>query len=60
MPKRNEKTVAESRAPQRLGTLQTPKIEIDFDSLIAAGIAAVVIKPANLPYWSVQPYRLWP
>jgi len=47
MAKRNEKTVAQPLSPQRPGTLQTPKTEIDFESLIVAGIAAVVIKPAK-------------
>jgi hypothetical protein len=47
MAKRNEKTVAEPLSPQRPGTLQTPKTEIDFESLIVAGIATVVIKPSK-------------
>jgi hypothetical protein len=54
MAKRNEKTVAKSPAPQRLGTLPTSKTEIDFESLIAAGIATVVIKPAK------KRRRSWP
>jgi hypothetical protein len=48
MPKRNGKTAPESPSPQRPGTQQTLKIEIDFESLIAAGIATVVIKPAKM------------
>jgi hypothetical protein len=40
MDKRN--TVAKSLSPQGPGTLRTPKTEIDFESLIVAGIAAVV------------------
>jgi hypothetical protein len=47
MAKRNEKTVAKSLSPQKPQTVQTPKADIDFESLIAAGIAAVVIKPAK-------------
>jgi predicted ATPase len=47
MPKRNEKTAPESLSRQRSGTPRTPKIEIDFESLVAAGVAAVVIKPAE-------------
>jgi hypothetical protein len=45
MAKRNENTVAKSLSPQGPQTVQTPKADIDFESLIAAGIAAVVIKP---------------
>ena len=45
MAKRNENT--DSVLPQRPSTVQTPKMGIDFESLIAAGIAAVVIKPAK-------------
>jgi hypothetical protein len=40
-------TVAESLSSQKRGTLQTPKMEVDFESLIAAGIAAAVIKPSK-------------
>jgi hypothetical protein len=47
MAKRNENTVAESLSPQRPQTVQMPKMEIDFESLIAAGIAAVVVKTAK-------------
>jgi hypothetical protein len=47
MPKRNEKTAPESLSRQRSGTPRTPNIEIDFESLVAAGVAAVVIKPAE-------------
>jgi len=47
MAKRNERTGAESRSPQGPRTMPPPKMEIDFESLIAAGIAAVVIKPAK-------------
>jgi hypothetical protein len=47
MAKRNKNTVAESLPPKRPRTVQTAKTEIDFESLIAAGIAAVVIKPAK-------------
>jgi len=44
MAKRNKNTEPESLPPKRPGTPQAPKIEIDFESLIASGIAAVVIK----------------
>ena len=47
MGERNKSIVAESLSPQRLQTVQTPKAAIDFESLIAAGIAEVVIKPAK-------------
>jgi hypothetical protein len=47
MGKRNEKPAAGSASLQRLGTPQAPKTEIDFESLIATGIVAVVIKPAK-------------
>jgi len=43
----NKNIVAESLSPQRHRKVQTPKADIDFESLIAAGIAAVVIKPAK-------------
>jgi hypothetical protein len=45
MGKRNENTVAGSLPSKRHHTVPPPKMEIDFESLIAAGIAAVVIKP---------------
>ncbi len=45
MAKRN--TGAESRSPQKSQALQAPKTEIDFESLIAAAIATVVVKPAK-------------
>jgi hypothetical protein len=54
MPKRNGKTAPESPSPQRPGTQQTLKIKIDFESLIAAGIATAVIKPAK------KRRRSWP
>jgi hypothetical protein len=54
MPKRNGKTAPESLFPQRSGTPRTPKMEIDFESLIAAGIAAAIIKPAK------KRRRSWP
>jgi hypothetical protein len=47
MAERKENTVAESLSSQKGGTPQTPKMEIDFESLIAAGIAAAVIKPSK-------------
>jgi len=47
MAERKEKTVAESLSSQKRGTLQTPKMEIDFESLLAVGIAAAVIKPSK-------------
>jgi hypothetical protein len=45
--KRNEKTGAEPLSPQKPDTRQTPKMEIDFESLIAVGIAAAIIKPSE-------------
>jgi len=54
MPKRNKNTEAESLPPKRPGALPAPKTEIDFESLIAAGVAAAVIKPAK------KRRRLWP
>jgi len=47
MAERKQKTVAESLSSQARGTLQTPKMEIDFESLIAVGIAEAVIKPSK-------------
>jgi hypothetical protein len=47
MATQNKNTGVESLPPQKPGPLRAPKIEIDFESLIAAGIAAVVIKPAK-------------
>jgi hypothetical protein len=47
MAERKEKTVVESLSSQKRGTLQTPKMEIDFEGLIAAGIAAAVMKPSK-------------
>jgi hypothetical protein len=47
MAKRNENTVAKSLSPQGPQTVQTPKADIDFESLIAAGIAAVDVKTAK-------------
>ena len=45
MAKRN--TGAESRSPEKPQAPLTPKIEIDFESLIATAIVAVVVKPAK-------------
>jgi hypothetical protein len=47
MGERNKNIVAESLSPQWPQTVQTPKMGIDFESLIAAGMAPVVIKPAK-------------
>jgi hypothetical protein len=47
MGERNKNIVGQSLSPQRPQKVQTPKADIDFESLIAAGIAAVVIKPAK-------------
>jgi hypothetical protein len=45
MAKRN--TRAESRSPEKTQAPPTPKIEIDFEDLIAAAIVAVVVKSAK-------------
>jgi hypothetical protein len=47
MTKRNENTVTGSLPSKRHHMVLPPKMEVDFESLIAAGIAAVVIKPAK-------------
>jgi hypothetical protein len=47
MAKRN--TEGESRSPEKPPAPRTPKIEIDFESLIATAVAAVVVKPAKRP-----------
>jgi hypothetical protein len=44
MAKRNSNTGAESGAPQKPHTAKGSKLAIDFENLIAAGIAAAVIK----------------
>jgi hypothetical protein len=47
MAKRNEDPAAKPLSPQKPGTLQAPKTEIDFESSIAVGIAAAVMKPSK-------------
>jgi len=47
MAKRSEKTRAESLLPERPDAAQTAKTEIDFESLIAVGIAGAVIRPSK-------------
>jgi hypothetical protein len=44
MAKRNSNGGTGSGAPQKPRAAKAPKLEIDFESLIAAGIAAAVIK----------------
>jgi hypothetical protein len=47
MAKRNKKTPAESLSSERPDAAQTPKTEIDFETLLAAAIAAAVIRPSK-------------
>jgi hypothetical protein len=44
MAKRNSNSGAESGGSQKPRSAKGPKLEIDFENLIAAGIAAAVIK----------------
>ncbi len=46
-PMAKRKTGEQSLSRQRPDLPQSPRAEIDFETLIAAGIAAVVIKPAR-------------